>query len=290
MVPTAQSVTARQDRISGAIRNASARTGVDFTYLYHQARIESGLNPDARARTSSATGLFQFIDQSWLGVVRQHGAQHGLGWAANAIERGPGGRYSVADPAMRRAIMDLRRQPDAASAMAAEFAADNRDYLSSRLGRPVESVDLYLAHFLGPAGAARFLSAHAANPAAAAAPAFGAQARANRSIFFDRSGAPRSYDEIRTRFAAKLGDAGTRIAPVTEAPADRGTSFIPGARWHQAIVPAFEQALTVDTDAPDGASEGGGAWDENGFLRDIALRPNPEQARLAYLLLARLGA
>src|SRR6185503_19622508 len=84
-------------RVSSAIQLASARTGVDFSYLFNQARIESGLNPNARARTSSATGLFQFIDQTWLGTVKQHGAEHGLGWAAQAIRRGADGRYYVAD-------------------------------------------------------------------------------------------------------------------------------------------------------------------------------------------------
>src|SRR3712207_2025996 len=87
--------------IGAAIQQAAAQTGVDFGYLLGQARIESGFNPNARARTSSATGLFQFIDQTWLGTVKQHGDKHGLGWAANAIQQGSNGRYFVADPAMR---------------------------------------------------------------------------------------------------------------------------------------------------------------------------------------------
>src|SRR5437868_1566523 len=69
-----------RDRVTAAIQLASARTGVQFDYLLNQARIESSLNPEARARTSSATGLFQFIEQTWLGMVKQHGAAHGLSW------------------------------------------------------------------------------------------------------------------------------------------------------------------------------------------------------------------
>ena len=176
MIPTTGSELAlrgAQGRVGAAISQASARTGVDFTYLFNQARIESSLNPNARARTSSATGLYQFIEQTWLGTVRRHGAEHGLGWAANAIQRGQNGRYYVADPQMRRAILDLRRNPEASAAMAAEFASDNGRYLEARLGRPAESVDLYLAHFLGAGGAARFLRAHDANPRGAAASAAG---------------------------------------------------------------------------------------------------------------------
>ena len=209
---TAALSTQSSARVTTAIRAAADSAGVDFDYLYNQARLESGFNPDIRARTSSATGLFQFLDQSWLGVVRQHGAQHGMGWAASAIRVDRNGRYNVADPQLARTIMDLRRQPEAASTMAAAFAADNRAYLSNRLDRPIESVDLYMAHFLGPNGAGRFLEAHAANPEAAAAPAFAREARANRSIFFDRSGAARSYDGIRRLFAERLA-AGTPPPP-----------------------------------------------------------------------------
>ena len=139
-------------------------------------------------------------------MVKQHGADHGLGAEANAIQRGRNGRYYVADPAMRREILDLRRQPEAASAMAAEYASDNGRYLESRLGRAAEPVDLYLAHFLGAGGAARFLRAHDANPGAAAAAMLPAAARANRAVFYNRDGSARSFAEIRARFAERIGE------------------------------------------------------------------------------------
>ena len=193
-----------RDRVTAAIQLASASTGVQFGYLLNQARLESGLNPNARARTSSATGLFQFIDQTWLGMVRQHGADHGLGWAAGQIRQGPNGRYYVADPETRRQILDLRRQPEASSAMAAEYAADNGRYLEGRLGRRMEPVDLYLAHFLGAGGAARFLRAHEASPDAPAAVMLPQAARANRPVFYNRDGSMRSFAESRARFAEKI--------------------------------------------------------------------------------------
>ncbi len=87
MIPTAfrGGVSNARDLVGSAIQRAAARTNVDFGYLFNQAKVESGLDPDAKARTSSATGLFQFIDQTWLGTVKKHGAAHGLDWAANAI-------------------------------------------------------------------------------------------------------------------------------------------------------------------------------------------------------------
>ena len=245
-----------RDRVGSAIANASARTGVDFRYMVQQAKIESGFNPDARARTSSATGLYQFIEQTWLGTVKKHGAKHGLEGAANAISQGSDGRYRVADPAARQAILDLRRQPEAASAMAAEFAADNQQYLESKLGRPMQSVDLYLAHFLGAGGAERFLSAHDANPNAPAAGLLPDAARANRTIFYTKAGTARSLAEIRDRFAAKLdGDAAATPSRLPSPPHDYAQ-----VRMAAATNPA----------------------------QPIA-GPTPNYARLAYLMLAELG-
>src|SRR3546814_1504813 len=69
-------ITSGVDRVRSAIAQASRRTGMDFGYLYKQARIESGLRPDAKARTSSATGLYQFIDQSWLAALKRRSEEH----------------------------------------------------------------------------------------------------------------------------------------------------------------------------------------------------------------------
>jgi hypothetical protein len=240
-------------KVGAAIQQAAARTGVDFDYLFSQAKIESGFNPNARARTSSATGLFQFIDQTWLSTVHKHGANHGLDWAASAIKQGAGGRYYVADPGTRQAILDLRRDPNAASSMAAEFAADNQAYLEGELSRPMESVDLYLAHFLGAGGAEKFLRAHDANPNGSAAAILPAAARANRSIFYDGSGSPRSFAEIRDRFAAKLG----------------GSTPMPSTPRTLTTEPTTMAVLETGAARPAG--------------------PTPEYARLAYLMLAALG-
>lgn len=191
-------------RVTRAIGVAAERTGVDFDYLMNQARVESGFRADARASTSSATGLFQFTRQTWLATVKQHGAEHGLGWAANAIHANGEGVYSVADAGLKEQILNLRNQPEIASLMAAEFAADNGDTLTVSLGREPEDVDLYLAHFLGVGGASKFLKAWASDPEQAAAPIFPKAAGANHAIFYGAKGA-RSLNEIRERFRAKMG-------------------------------------------------------------------------------------
>ncbi len=191
-----------------AVQMASARTGIDFDYLVDVARVESGYNPTAKAATSSARGLYQFTKQTWLATLDRHGANHGLAWAAEAIGRDASGRLTVADPALRQQIFDLRDDPFAASTMAAALTGDNRAYLESRIGRSAEPVDLYLAHFLGSGGAARFLAALDANPDQPGAPMMPEAAAANRSVFYAPDGSMRSLGEIRDRFRAKLENGG----------------------------------------------------------------------------------
>ena len=192
-----------EPRVRAAIAKAASSTGVDFRYLYDQARTESGLNPQAKAATSSAAGLFQFTKQTWLQILKTHGADHGASWATNVIER-DGSRLKVSNPTQQAAIDNLRLDPEFSSMMAAEFAQDNKGRLEDGLGRAVDPTELYLAHFLGSAGAVKFLTAYDANRDAAAAPLFPAAAAANRSVFYGPDGAPRSLQDIRANFADKL--------------------------------------------------------------------------------------
>jgi Transglycosylase SLT domain len=201
-----------EHRVTAAIAEASQRTGVSFDYLMAQAEVESSMDPQARAATSSAAGLFQFTRQTWLATLSKHGEAHGLGWASSGISRDVHGTYSIADPALRQQVMDLRFDANASSLMAATFADDNADILREQLGSEPETVDLYLAHFLGGAGAAKFLTEWKADPDAAAAPLFPKAAAANRPIFYGKDGQPRSLNDIRERFRAKL-DEGTTARP-----------------------------------------------------------------------------
>jgi hypothetical protein len=216
--------------VLGAIRTVAARTGVDFSYLVAQARVESGLDPQAAARTSSARGLYQFTSSTWLDVVRRHGAAHGLGWAADALKAG-------APAQVKATILSLRGNAEAAAAMAAEFARDNAAKLESAVGRAVGATDLYMAHFLGPAGAAKFLNALAATPNAAAASLFPAAAAANHKVFHAADGQPRTLAEVYQRFAAKIeGQAAPATAPVQTAPTAATAPDVPATRARMAYM------------------------------------------------------
>lgn len=227
-----------------AIESASHRTGVDFGYMLDQARIESGFRPDARAATSSATGLYQFTTQTWLATLKRHGPAHGYGWAAEAIGGG-GGTYRITDPGLRDTILGLRTDPQLAALMAGELAADNRAQLGRVLGRDPAPVDLYLAHFLGTAGATDFLKAWAADPLQAAASLFPKAAAANRSIFFDAGGAPRSLDAIRNGFAAKLENSGGAL-PASSARQSMTTMVLPATPLELRRIEPMPQKLSLD--------------------------------------------
>lgn len=190
------------ERITAAIRSASQQTGISFDYLMKTAYRESALNPKAAAQTSSAVGLFQFIDSTWLQTVKEDGPAFGLQAQAAQIERTPNGQYFVRDPQARADILKLRENPEIASTMAAAFSKKNADAIRGVLGRDPSAGELYIAHFLGANGAKRFLSLRAANPSASAAAAFPDAARANRSIFYGATGA-RSIDETYRVLVAK---------------------------------------------------------------------------------------
>lgn len=200
-VAASPAVGAVRPDVQAAIARAAQATGVDFSYLLAQARIESSLNPSARAETSSAAGLYQFTQGTWLNMLDRHGARHGLGWADAAID---GGR--VTDPALRSQVMALRFDPGASALMAAELANDNRASLTVTLGREPDAAELYVAHFLGAEGAGRFLNALAADPAQSAAALLPAAAAANRGIFF-ADGAPRSVGQVMDLLRGKVAAA-----------------------------------------------------------------------------------
>lgn len=190
-----------------AIARAAQATGVDFNYLLAQAKLESSLNPTAKAPTSSAAGLYQFTNGTWLRTLERHGANHGMNWAGAMID---GGR--VADAGARAQIMAMRYDANTSALMAAELANDNRADLTGILGREPDAAELYLAHFLGSGGAREFLSALNTNPAQSAAAVLPKAAAANRTIFFDGAGAPRSVagvmELLRGRVSAAMESGG----------------------------------------------------------------------------------
>ena len=181
--------------VEAAIQRASEATGVDFGFLLGAAKRESGYNPSAKASTSSAAGLFQFTDQTWLATLKKHGAKYGYARYADLITPAGDGRYGVNGTEARKAVMELKLDPHAASLMAGELASDHASYLRGRVGRDPTSGELYAAHFLGPQGSARLIEARQSAPGASAAAMFPDAAAANHAIFY-RDGRAATVSEV----------------------------------------------------------------------------------------------
>lgn len=210
-MPSDIAVSAVGSQVTSALKRASASTGAGFDFLVAMAERESSFDPRAQAKTSSAAGLFQFIEQTWLGAVKQYGAHHGLGAYAGDIMRGADGRFAVADASKREEILNLRFDANASAALAGELANENRTHLETRLGRAANAADLYAAHFLGPAGAVKLLSAAATTKAADLLPQ---AAAANRAVFYDGARA-KTVAEVTASIARSMGANAVKPEPTT---------------------------------------------------------------------------
>ena len=202
--------------VTDAIRGAAERTGVSFDYLVRTAQRESNLDPTAKAATSSATGLFQFLEQTWLGLLRSDGDKLGLKSVSDAVQSGGDGRLTIADPKLKAQALALREDPQIASVMAGVFTAHNKDALMGSLGREPTSGELYIAHFLGAGGAGELVKLAQKSPETPAANLFPEAAAANRPIFYDRSGKAKGASEVYQQLAA---GAATAVSADALAPA-----------------------------------------------------------------------
>ena len=239
-------------RVAGAIKQAAASSGTSFQYLLTTAKMESDFNPTAGASTSSAHGLFQFIDQTWLATVKEAGAQFGYGNYADMISKSSDGSYSVSDPTARKSIMKLRDDPSVASAMAAALTQSNSFKLTGMIGRRPSDSELYMAHFMGVGGAAKLITNAEDNPQASGARMFPNAAAANRSIFYDSTGRARSvsdvYSVLTSRYAAASNSSATRtaMAAVGDTPATTAVaSAAPVSFDNAAFLSSFPNTATT---------------------------------------------
>jgi hypothetical protein len=211
-----------------SILKAAHVTGVDPVYMMTLADVESSLSPEAKAPTSSAQGLFQFIDRTWLEIVQLHAADYGFGAAAEAI-RSVDGEPSVSDKD-RAWIMNLRTDPYFSALMAGELIKDVERALQAQGERELAEAELYIAHFLGASSAVRFLEVLDQDPNMKASKLFPKAAKANAGLFMEGRGRKRRpvsvaelYNKIDSKIVRRLDrydGIGPYLAEITR-PADR---------------------------------------------------------------------
>ena len=207
-----------QRSIVERVVKAAAETGSDPALLLSIADKESSFILKAKASTSSASGLFQFLDSTWMTAMKTFGWRH-LQQEANAPQA-EGAKPAVA-AASRAAILKLRNDPYLSAVLAAEILKHEGAKISEEIGRALTAGETYLIHFLGPDDARRFMAKMDQDPQASAAKLLPRPARANRSIFFASLNGrlkPKSLREVHDAFEAmmmarvdRFRDAGARV-------------------------------------------------------------------------------
>jgi hypothetical protein len=147
--------------------------------------LESGGDANARAKTSSAGGMFQFLDGTWKQLTKEMGKN-----------------YSLED----------KFDPRKAAEVMAYFTEKNKKQLEKSTGGPASNTDLYMAHFLGAGGASKFLNAMGRNPNALAADMDPRAARANKNIYYDESGKPRTLKQVYDLMSSKYNKQSQTVA------------------------------------------------------------------------------
>ncbi|OAH20810.1 hypothetical protein AX289_27240 [Methylorubrum populi] len=195
-------------------------------YLATTRAKESGGNDLAANPNSTALGRYQFTKDTWAGLARKY---PDLGLTPNG-----------------------RTDPDQQERAMQAFTRDNAQALTSA-GIPINPTNLYGAHFLGAGGATRFIPGAINSPdAPAASLVTPGAARANRTVFFNRDGSPKTAGEVYAWMGGRRGGgaapAQTQVAATPQiAPPQRSSVAVAD---NEADVQALEQEMGMLPSAP----------------------------------------
>lgn len=173
--------------------------------------VTGNKNPDGNAG-SDAAGITQFIGSTWRETLRKHASELGI------------------DPSKSDAELDvMRKYPKLMLKATALHAQDNGNILRSALGREPSDSDLYFAHFLGAGGAVRYLQGAQANPNAPALNFVDPdQVKANRPVFYNEAGNPRTVTQVNTYISDKMMNGPSRIGEIGVKAGERYLGHVSG--------------------------------------------------------------
>ncbi|WP_050808159.1 transglycosylase SLT domain-containing protein [Asticcacaulis biprosthecium] len=169
--------------------------GMDPRYLVRLAQRESNFDPFAGAQTSTAFGLFQFTENTWLCSLKEFGPALGVS-GAEAIWRNRRGVCETSTRGERARLLALRSDASLSTKVAAAFSLKNYRVLSSEFGRRPSASELYMLHFFGQDAGLRFLEGYALRPYLPASLLVPDAAASNGRIFFTSGGRPRTVGEV----------------------------------------------------------------------------------------------
>jgi len=217
------------DQYAAAAANHGGATG--FATLLAQVSSETGFQPNSVNKATGAEGPFQFVKNTWLDQLRQHGAELGVKPELLAqIKRDPTtGRVSVADPEARKTLLDLRHDLDLSAKVASLYLDQNRASLGRQLGRAASDSEVQMSFLLGANGASRLISAAAKDPTRPVDQVLPKAVAANRSLFTDKSGQTRGAGDAVAHLAEKFGRDRTRFTAYLKAEESKSPA-LPAAR------------------------------------------------------------
>lgn len=171
--------------------------GEEEAFLARIVHAESRGNTKAKNPLSTATGLGQFIEDTWLRMISTY-------------------RPDLSRSLSRAAILDLRTDPTVGMEMLRNLTRENAAYLKGK-GYDLSAGRLYLAHFLGAGGATEILSAPSdravadivtpgamrANPFLAGMTSIDIQNWATRKMTGRKKGAPTTTTVVSAKPAAQ---------------------------------------------------------------------------------------
>lgn len=172
---------------------------IPYNLVIAMGMIESSLKPQAKAPTSSALGLFQFLNRTWLSMVNKYGDEVG-----------------ISKDLSMNTILDLRKDPKLSTEMMYRLVLENKAILKT-----VNPVHLYLAHFLGPSVASKFIRAYKATPKDIASKFLPRESKANPGVFRTKEGKERTVEEIYTLFSNKLSKAADTAYRIAKLPPEK---------------------------------------------------------------------
>jgi hypothetical protein len=195
--------------------------------------VESGGNPNARNPSSSASGLGQFIDSTWLNTIRAH-------------------RPDLANRYNTQELLSLKADPDLSRQMTEAYADDNAAYLRGK-GLDTSPGSVYLAHFAGPEGAAALLSAGDQTPVANVMSPGAIKANPflrNMSVGSLRQWASRKMGDSQAPVTTAAADPSYAMPPANAQAGSRMPASIrthnPGAQWLGPVAKQFGATNAVN--------------------------------------------
>lgn len=208
------------DQFAAVARTPGATGGHDFAALLAQVAGESAFKPHAVNKQTGAAGPFQFVKNTWLSLLKEHGEALGVKPDLLAqIKADAHGHLNIADPHALKEVLDLRHDIGLSAKMAAKYLDENKAHLGHMLHREPTEAEVQISFILGATGAARLITAAKSSPETPVDDVVPKAVAANRTLFHDRQGkiltAGQAVAHLAARYRADKAKFAAYTTPTT---------------------------------------------------------------------------